>query len=131
MEVAFRWRDSSEKQLQCFANGMPTPYGGVHALGFHDGLKVALNAYAREQHLLTAADPDLGVGRIGKGLTAVVSVKLDFPRFEGCTRGELGNAEVRACVREAVIAHLGTWLAEHPREAAAILEHLIRRAPRD
>lgn len=131
MEVAFRWRASGAKQIQSFANSASTPYAGTHVVGFHDGLKIALNAYARDERLLTADDPDLGAGRIGRGLTAVVSVKLESPRFEGCTRGTLGNGEVRDCVRDAVAEHLEKWLVQHPREAAAILDHILRKAPRD
>ena len=82
--------------------------------GFRDGVAAAVTAYARERRLLTAADPDLGADRIGEGLTAVVSVKLDHPEFIGATHGLLGDAAVRACVAEAVREHLGTWLEEHP-----------------
>jgi DNA gyrase/topoisomerase IV subunit B len=68
---------------------------------------------------------------IGEGLTAVVSVKLEYPEFEGSTRGVLGNAAVRACVRQAVQEDLGTWLGEHPQQAAAVIERLVRGHRRD
>jgi DNA gyrase subunit B len=86
----------------------------------------AVTAYARERRLLTATDPDLDTDRIGEGLTAVVSVKLDDPEFEGSTRGWLGNAAVRACVAQAVQDHFGRWLEEHPAWAAAFIDQVIQ-----
>lgn len=110
MEIAWQWHGSGSEQVRSFANSRPTPEGGTHVLGFRDGLAAAL----------TALDPDIDADRIGEGLAAVVSVKLDNPEFEGCTRGRLGNAEVRGYVRQAVQEHFGRWLAEHPRQAAEI-----------
>ncbi|MFK0259400.1 ATP-binding protein [Streptomyces sp. NPDC090445] len=126
VEVALRWHDSREEHLHCFANSKPTPEGGTHAAGFRDGVTAAVNAYARKRLLLTAADPDVDDDRIGEGLTAVVSVKLDDPEFAGATHGVLGGAAVRACVAEAVREHLGTWLEAHPEQAAAIAAHVLR-----
>ncbi|MFB7374811.1 DNA gyrase subunit B [Streptomyces sp. NPDC056222] len=120
VEVAFRWSDSREERVRSFANSRPT-IGGSHEQGFRDGVAAAINTYARKQLLLTATDPDLGAERIGEGLTAVVSVKLDHPEFEGSTRGVLGNPSVRTCVGEAVQEHLGTWLEGHPEQASAVV----------
>jgi DNA gyrase subunit B len=131
VEVALRWRGSGQEQLRSYANSEPTPGGGTHVVGFHDGVGAALNAYARARGLLTAANPDLGTDRIGEGLTAVVSVKLERPEFEGATRGRLGNAAVRDCVRQAVQEDLGSWLEEHPQQAAAVIDRIIHRARRD
>lgn len=131
MEVAFRWHDSSRKRITSFANCGSTPDAGTHVAGFDDGLKAALNAYAREQGLLTAADPDLGADRISEGLTAVVSVKLDQVTYLGSTRGMLGNAEVQDCVRDAVTDYLGTWLAEQPQQAAAVVDRAVQATRRD
>ncbi|MFE2911746.1 DNA gyrase subunit B [Kitasatospora indigofera] len=131
LEVALRWRGSGEERLRSFANSRPTPGGGTHESGFRDGLAAAVNAYAREQRLLTEADPGLDAERIGEGLTAVVSVKLDDPWFEGPIRDRLGNDPVRACVEEAVREHLGKWLAEHPEQAAAVVGRIVRGARRD
>ncbi|MFH8387562.1 ATP-binding protein [Kitasatospora sp. NPDC018058] len=130
VEVALRWRDSPEERLRSFANSRPT-IGGTHERGFRDGVAAAVTAYAREQRLLTTSDPNLEGDRIGEGLTAVVSVKLDDPEFDGSTRGVLGNAAVRVCVEEAVRQHLGRWLEEHPERAAAIIGRIIKGAPRD
>ncbi|OKI26833.1 DNA gyrase subunit B [Streptomyces sp. CB03911] len=131
LEVALRWRGSGEERVRSFANSRPTPGGGSHETGFRDGLAAVVNAYARGQRLLTEADPDLDAERIGEGLTAVVSVKLDEPRFEGSTRDRLGNSPVRACVGQAVQEHLGRWLAEHPERATAVVGRIVRGARRD
>ncbi|WP_405817080.1 ATP-binding protein [Streptomyces sp. NBC_01390] len=119
VEVALRWCDSHEERLRSFANSRPTA-GGTHELGFRDGVVAAVNAYARER-LLTDTEPGLDADRIGEGLTAVVSVKLDHPEFEGSTRGVLGNPQVRTCVGQAVQEHFGTWLEEHPEQASALV----------
>ncbi|GGV40829.1 hypothetical protein GCM10010495_67970 [Kitasatospora herbaricolor] len=131
LEVALRWRGSGAERVRGFANSRPTPGGGSHETGLRDGLVAAVNAYARGRRLLTEADPDLDEERIGKGLTAVVSVKLDDPRFEGCTRDRLGNGPVRACVGQAVQEHLGRWLTEHPAQAAAVVGRVVRGGRRD
>ncbi|MFI6941285.1 ATP-binding protein [Streptomyces sp. NPDC050418] len=120
-EVALRWCTSHEERVRSFANSRPTSEGGSHVAGFREGVADAINTYARKRQLPAAADPDLTSERIGEGLAAVVSVKLDHPQFEGATHGLLGNAEVRTCVREAVREHLGRWLEGHPEEAAAIV----------
>ncbi|WP_328835665.1 ATP-binding protein [Streptomyces europaeiscabiei] len=129
VEVAMRWCGGREEQIRSFANSRPTHEGGTHVAGFWDGVAAAVNAYARRRRLLTAADPDLGTERIGEGLTAIVSVKLDHPEFTGATRSLLGGAAVRACVAEAVGEHLGTWLETHPEEAAAVVGRIVRGHP--
>jgi DNA gyrase subunit B len=121
VEVALQWRDSDEERVRTYANSRPTPEGGTHAQGFRDGVAAAVNAYARQRRLLTSADADLGADCIGKGLTAVVSVKLDQPGFRGATCAELDNTEARFCVEEAVREHLGMWLERHPEQAAAVI----------
>ncbi len=130
MEVAWRWCGPSQ-QIRSFANSRPTPDGGTHVAGFHDGVAAAVNAYAREQQLLTSTGPDLGTDQVGKGLTAVVSVNLEHLEFEGSTRGRLGNRAVHGCVRQAVQEHLASWLKAHPQQAAAIIDRLRQEAFRD
>ncbi|MFJ1594905.1 DNA gyrase subunit B [Kitasatospora albolonga] len=130
IKVAFRWCGCPGERVRSFANSRPTK-DGTHEAGFRDGVTAAVTAYAREQGLLTPTDPgfatDFATDRIGEGLTAVVSVKLDRPDFAGPTRGVLGNADVRACVGDAVQDHLGRWLREHPQQAAAVISR--HRAP--
>lgn len=131
MEVALQWHDSGREQFRSYANSRPTPCGGTHVAGFNDGAGAAVNAYARERGLLTAADPDLSTDCVSVGLTAVVSVKLEYPEFEGSTRGVLGNAVVHACVREAVLEHLSRWLKEHPQQAAAVIGRIMHGTHRN
>ncbi|MEV7616166.1 ATP-binding protein [Streptomyces sp. NPDC089799] len=127
MEVAFRWCSCPGEGIRSFANSRPT-IGGTHEVGFRDGMTASVTAYAREQGLLTATDPDLDADRIGEGLTAVVSVKLDRPEFEGSTLGVLGNSEVRDCVEQAVQDRLGRWLKKEPEQAAAIIDRTVQGA---
>ncbi|MGW2082552.1 hypothetical protein ACWCOW_37570 [Streptomyces sp. NPDC001939] len=103
----------------------------MHTLGFRDGVAATVSAFAREQGLLTPMDPDFGADRIGAGLTAVVSVKLDRPEFEGATRGVLGNSEVRDCVGQAVQDHLDRWLKDDPERAAAVIDQTVQGARRN
>ncbi|OKJ93588.1 hypothetical protein AMK26_33675 [Streptomyces sp. CB03234] len=130
MEVAFRWCSCHGERVRSFANSRPT-VGGTHAVGFRNGMAAAVTAYAREQGVLTPMDPDIGADRIGEGLTAVVSVKLDRPEFEGSTRGVLGNSEVHDCVGQAVQDHLDRWLKEDPERAAAVIDQIVQGARRD
>ncbi|GAB7188493.1 DNA topoisomerase (ATP-hydrolyzing) subunit B [Kitasatospora sp. Ki12] len=123
VEVALRWCDSPGERVTSYANSRPTA-GGTHELGLRDGLAAALTAHAREQRLLAPSDPDLTPARLGAGLTAVVSVKLDRPEFEGCMRERLGNTPVRACVAEAVREHLAAWLRAEPAQATAVLTRI-------
>ncbi|MFI6702764.1 ATP-binding protein [Streptomyces sp. NPDC050509] len=129
-EVALRWGTSREEQIRSFANSAPTPYGGTHLVGFRDGAAAAVSAYARRRRLLAEADSDLSADQVAAGLTAVVSVKLDQPEFEGATRGILGNSLVRTSVDEAVQEHLGRWLEEHPEQAVAIIDRIVTDADR-
>lgn len=131
VEVALRWSDIPMEGIRSFANSARTPGGGSHEVGFHDGMAAAINAFARERQLLTATDPDLSSDRISEGLTAVISVKLDRPEFEGATRGVLGNPAVRDCVAQAVREHLDAWLAEAPQLAASVVSRIARGARRD
>lgn len=131
MEVAFLWGNSREERIRGFVNSRATPQGGTHVDGFRDGLAAAVTAYARKQRLLTAVDPDPGADRLGVGLTAVVSVKLDRPELLGATRGRLGNADVRACVGDAVREHLDNWFEERPERAAEAVERIVPRFRQD
>lgn len=129
-EVAFRWCSRPEERVRSYANSRPT-INGTHTVGFRNGMTAAITAYARERGLLTATDPDFDADRIGEGLTAVVSVKLDRPEFSGSTRGVLENTEVRDCVGQAVQDHLGRWLKEDPKRAAAVIDRIVQGARRD
>ncbi|MFJ8083006.1 ATP-binding protein [Streptomyces sp. NPDC096205] len=123
-EVALRWCGVGGERVRSFVNSWATD-GGTHVEGFRDAVADAVNAYARKLHLLARGEPDVSADRISKGLTAVVSLKLDRPEFEGATRRVLGNAAVRNCVGEGLREHLDGWLAEHPEQAAAIAGWLV------
>ncbi|MFC9820266.1 DNA gyrase subunit B [Streptomyces erythrochromogenes] len=131
MEVALSWSGTHEERVRGFVNSMATLNGGTHETGLREGVAAAVDAYARAQGLLTAADPEVRADRVGADLTAVVSVKLDHPELIDCTRRSLGNVAVRACVAEAVREHLGTWLEEHPREAGKVVARILRAPVRD
>ncbi|WP_069767964.1 ATP-binding protein [Streptomyces sp. LUP30] len=126
VEVALRWGDSGEERLLSFANSRPTPEGGAHVDGLRDGLAAAAAAFASERGLPAPTDAGSGAHRIGEGLRAVVSVKLDRPEFLGPVHGLLGGADVRACVADAVREHLGAWFAEHPDRGASIVGGMFR-----
>ncbi|WP_018549537.1 ATP-binding protein [Streptomyces sp. LaPpAH-108] len=124
VEVALRWCDRHDERIATYANSLPTTGGGTHELGFRDGLATALTACARERQLLSSSDPGFTPAQLGAGLTAVVSVKLDQPEFEGPTRNRLSNPPVRACVTEAVREHLTAWLRTNPAHATAVLARI-------
>ncbi|MFJ7231762.1 DNA gyrase subunit B [Streptomyces tendae] len=128
VEVAMRWSGSRDERVRSFANSSPTPQGGVHVAGLHDGVAAAIDACARARGPAGGQDPWPGPLPTGEGLTAVVSVKVDRPQLHGPTRGELAGAAVRAGVEAAVREGLSTWLEEHPEQADAILRRTGRRA---
>ncbi|WP_031476163.1 ATP-binding protein [Streptomyces bicolor] len=126
MEVALLWSGSHGERIRSFANSLPTPHGGTHVDGFRDGVTAAVTAYARDRGLPTANSVP-AADRVGQGLTAIVSVKLDRPEFLGATRGQLGNTDVRVCVREAVRERLGNWFEEHPEQAMEVVDRIVSR----
>ncbi|MFJ9889077.1 DNA gyrase subunit B [Streptomyces sp. NPDC091287] len=130
MEVALLWSGSDQERVRGFTNSRATREGGTHVDGFRDGVAAAVTAYARERGL-PAGDNAPRADRIGDGLTAVVSVKLDHPEYLGATRELLGNTEVRGCVGEAVREHLGSWFEEQPQRAAQIVDRILRTDRRD
>lgn len=130
MEVALLWSGSHPEHVRGFTNSRATRQGGTHVDGFRDGVAAAVTAYARERGL-PAGDSAPRADRIGDGLTAVVSVKLDHPEYLGATRELLGNTEVRGCVGEAVREHLGRWFDEQPQHAAQIVDGILRTGHRD
>ncbi|WP_405685539.1 DNA gyrase subunit B [Streptomyces sp. NBC_00057] len=130
MEVAMLWSGSGQEQIRSFANSRATRQGGTHVDGFRDGVTAAVTAYARERGLL-AADNDPCADRISKGLTAVVSVKLERPEYLGATHELLGNTDVRGCVRQAVREHLGNWIEEQSKQATQVVDRILRNIHQD
>jgi DNA gyrase subunit B len=121
VEVAMQWNSSYQESIFSFANNINTHEGGSHLSGFRAALTRTLNAYARGKGLLKEKDENLTGEDVREGLTAVISVKLRDPQFEGQTKTKLGNTEVEGLVKETVNRKLGEFLEENPGEARRIL----------
>lgn len=121
VEIAFQYSDEYKETVLSFANNIHTIEGGMHLVGFRTALTRTLNAYAREKEILKEKDSNLSGEDTREGLTAVISVKLPEPQFEGQTKAKLGNAEVRPVVESLFAEKLATFLEENPRDAEAIL----------
>lgn len=121
VEVAFQYTDDFREQVYSFANNIFTTEGGMHLVGFRTALTRKLNDYARKQGFLKEKDENLTAEDVREGLTAIISVKIKDPQFEGQTKAKLGNAEVRPAVDKAVSDALEIFLEEHPRDAQGII----------
>jgi DNA gyrase subunit B len=128
VEVAMQWTSSYQESLFTFANNINTHEGGSHLSGFRSALTRTLNAYARSKALLKDKDDNLTGEDVREGLTAVVSVKLREPQFEGQTKTKLGNPPVEGLVKETVNRKLGEFLEENPSEARRILTKAVDAA---
>ena len=125
VEVAFEYNDTFAEKVYTFANNINTMDGGAHLTGFRTALTRTLNAYARKSGALKEADPNLTAEDVREGLTAVISVKIKEPQFEGQTKTRLGNAEVAGQVASAINDALGQYLEENPSEARKIVEKCL------
>lgn len=121
VEVAFQYTADFRENVYAFANNISNPEGGSHLVGFRTALTRVLNKYARKNNFLKEKDTNLTAEDVREGLTAVVSVKLSDPQFEGQTKAKLGNAEVRPAVESVFADALDTFLEENPRDAKEIL----------
>jgi DNA gyrase subunit B len=128
VEVAMQWNSSYQESVFSFANNINTHEGGSHLSGFKAALTRTLNAYARQKGLLKEKDDNLSGEDVREGLTAVISVKLREPQFEGQTKTKLGNPPVEGLVKEAVNRKLGEYLEEHPPDARRILMKAVDAA---
>ena len=124
-EVAMQYNDSYNELLLSFANNINTGEGGTHEDGFKQALTRVLNAYARKNNLLKDSDKNLSGEDCREGLTAIISVKLREPQFEGQTKGKLGNTEMRQVVSFIVTDKLTTYFEENPQVARTIIEKAI------
>ena len=124
-EVAMQYNDSYNELLLSFANNINTGEGGTHEDGFKQALTRVLNAYARKNNLLKDSDKNLSGEDCREGLTAIISVKLREPQFEGQTKGKLGNTEMRQVVSTIVTDKLTTYFEENPQVARTIIEKAI------
>ena len=125
VEVAMQWNNSYVESIFSFANNINTHEGGSHLSGFRSALTGTLNRYARATGLLKEKDDNLEGEDVREGLTAVISVKLREPQFEGQTKTKLGNPWVEGLVRTAVNEQLGRFLEENPTDAKQIIQKAI------
>src|SRR6202453_2168471 len=126
VELAFQWNTGYYESIYSFANGISTIEGGMHEEGFRKALTNVLNRYARKRNLLKEKEENLKGEDIREGLTAIVSVKLRNPQFEGQTKGKLGNVSIRSMVERATNEKLADWLEENPREGSQIVAKAIQ-----
>ncbi|MFE9440556.1 DNA topoisomerase (ATP-hydrolyzing) subunit B [Streptomyces sp. NPDC006602] len=128
LEVAMQWNSGYSEGVYSFANIIHTHEGGTHEEGFRSALTNLINKYARDKKLLREKDDNLTGDDIREGLTAIISVKLSEPQFEGQTKTKLGNTEAKTFVQKAVYEHLNDWLDRNPVEAADIVRKGIQAA---
>ncbi len=128
VEVALQYNDSYTENVLAFANNINTVDGGTHVTGFRAALTSSLNDWARRAGVLKDNDSNLSGDDVREGLTAVISVKLTDPQFEGQTKAKLGNAEVKGQVQTAVSESLGQYLDENPGDGRRIIEKCLTSA---
>ncbi|HEX2757040.1 MAG TPA: DNA gyrase subunit B, partial [Thermoanaerobaculia bacterium] len=128
IEVALQYNDSFTENVFAFANNINTVDGGTHVTGFRAALTSSLNDWARKAGILKDADSNLSGDDVREGLTAVISVKLVEPQFEGQTKAKLGNAEVKAQVQAAVAEGIIQHLEENPADGRRIIEKSLTAA---
>ncbi len=124
-EIAMQWTVAYSEAVHTFANTISTTEGGTHEEGFRAALTTLINRYAREKNILKEKDTNLSGDDVREGLTAVVSVKLTTPQFEGQTKTKLGNSEAKTFVQRVMTEKLGDWLDAHPSEAKNIIQKAV------
>ena len=128
VEIAMQWNNGYYEGIHSFANNIATTEGGMHEEGFKKSLTNVLNRYAREKGHLKDKDDNLLGEDIREGLTAIISVKLREPQFEGQTKTKLGNTEIRSFVERVTNDKLKDWLEEHPAEGKTIVQKSLQAA---
>ena len=129
VEIAFQWNTGFNADgIHSFANGIATIEGGMHEQGFRTALTRVVNNYARDKGHLKEKDDGLQGEDIREGLTAIISVRLREPQFEGQTKGKLGNVSMRSLVEKATGEHLKDWLEENPAEGKRVVQKAVQAA---
>lgn len=128
VEIALQYVEDYRELTLSFANNIYTTEGGSHLVGFKGALTRTLNSYARAKNFLKEKDDNLTGEDTREGLTAIISIKIREPQFEGQTKAKLGNAEVKPIVESVFAEQFAIWLEEHPREAEAIVGRCILSA---
>ena len=128
VEVAMQHNDSYTEGSYSFVNNITTPEGGTHLTGFKNALTKTFNDYARTNKLIKDSDQNLSGDDIREGLTAIISIKIGEPQFEGQTKQKLGNSEARGAVESVVTDQLTIFLEQHPQVAKTIVEKSVLSA---
>ncbi|HEV7567209.1 MAG TPA: DNA topoisomerase (ATP-hydrolyzing) subunit B [Microbacteriaceae bacterium] len=128
LEVAMQWTTGYNESVFTYANTINTHEGGTHEEGFRAALTTLVNKYAREKGILKEKDDNLSGDDVREGLTAVISVKLSEPQFEGQTKTKLGNTEAKAFVQKIVGDQLGDWFDRNPNQAREIIRKALQAA---
>jgi DNA gyrase subunit B len=128
IDIAIQWNTGYHEGIHGYANGISTIEGGMHVEGFRTALTSSVNKYARDRNLLKEKDPNLTGEDIREGITAIVSVKLSEPQFEGQTKAKLGNVSMRSFVQRATNERIAEWLEEHPTEANKVVKKALAAA---
>lgn len=127
-EIALQWNSGFSESVYTFANTINTTGGGTHEEGFRAAMTTLVNRFAREWGVLKEKDPNLAGEDIREGLTAIISVKLADPQFEGQTKAKLGNTEVKTFVQKVVNERMGAWLEQNPAEGKEIARKAVSAA---
>ncbi len=125
VEVALQYNNGYYESTLSFANCINTADGGTHLVGFRAGLTRAINNYSKKSKLVKDDAPNFSGDDVREGLTAIVSVRLEEPQFEGQTKAKLGNADTKGAVEQALVQNLDFYLEEHPNEARRIIEKCL------
>lgn len=128
VEIAMQWTNAYSESVHTYANTISTTEGGTHEEGFRAAMTSLINRYARDKGILKEKDENLTGDDIREGLTAVISIKLGEPQFEGQTKTKLGNTEAKTFVQRVVNEQLGDWLDSHPNEARDVIRKSIQAA---
>jgi DNA gyrase subunit B len=126
LEVAMQWTNAYSESVHTYANTIATTEGGTHEEGFRAAMTSLVNRYARSKGIIKEKEDNLTGDDIREGLTAVISIKLGEPQFEGQTKTKLGNTEAKTFVQSVVNDQLGDWLDAHPNEARDIIRKAIQ-----
>jgi DNA gyrase subunit B len=128
VEISLQYNDQYNETTLAFANNIYNPEGGTHLVGFKTALTRTLNSYGRTKNLIKEKEENLTGDDVREGLTAIISIKIPDPQFEGQTKGKLGNAEVKTYVEQTFGETFATYLEEHPKEAEAIIGKCVLSA---
>jgi DNA gyrase subunit B len=128
LEIAMQWTTAYSESVHTYANTINTHEGGTHEEGFRAAMTTLVNRYARDKGLLKEKDENLSGDDVREGLTAVISVKLSEPQFEGQTKTKLGNTEAKSFVQRVVGEQLGDWLERNPNQARDVIRKSIQAA---